>query len=139
GLDHNAIAVVELASGTELTRRDIASDTSATPIGPPGFLSRFDTSAIALSEDGTTLAFASSDGFVHVLDASTLAVKRDPIASGLVVLNSATYLPTTESPVALSPDGSVLAYVDPSGAIGLFDLVRGTAMAALASPLPAQG
>jgi len=89
--------------------------------------------AVALSADGTTLLVAARDGVVRTLDAATLDEIGPPADATLVVANPDTYLPSVESPVAISPGAGWIAYVGEDRSVVVRD-AAGVASAILALP-----
>jgi WD40 repeat protein len=78
---------------------------------PPGF------TAAAVSPDGRLVAFSHADGGLRVLSLPDLQDAAPAISAGVGLANSVTYTPSVESPLAWSPDGSLLLYLDVSGEV----------------------
>jgi hypothetical protein len=93
--------------------------------------------AAAASPDGKTLAMAGHDRVLHVLDGRSLAPRQDQIPAGVSLADWNTYLPSLESPVAISLDGTLLASSDAEQRIILRRLDTGATIAALDDPFHA--
>lgn len=129
-----SIARVDFASGAVVIAEPI-SDVLAEVHGRPaiGGIS-FDVLAVAAGGDARALALVGRDGLLRRLDARTLAPIAEPIEVAIHVANPDSYLPSLESPLALSVGGALLAHVDAEGAIVVRDAATGAIGARLEMP-----
>jgi hypothetical protein len=134
GLGGGAISAVDLATGQVRT--------ASTHVGRSASMCCFAPDrtvlATALSPDGGSLALTGHDGVLRLFDGDSLASRPIQLVVGLPVANGNTYLPSTESPVAFSPDGTLLAFIDPSGRVVLHRISDGATLASLANPFDAK-
>ncbi|UJR84783.1 hypothetical protein [Sandaracinus amylolyticus] len=98
----------------------------------------FDVLGTAISDDERVLAVTGRDGLLRRFDTTTLGMIGEPIEVGMDIANPITYLPSIESPVALSPTGAWLAHVDAEGAIVVRDAASGEVATRLALPFEAR-
>lgn len=115
----NELVRVDLASG-EVTRVAAVSAERAA-LDPSGPDLPFEILDVALSEDRGTIAITGRDGWLRRFDARTLAELGTPIEVGVHVANPISYLPSIESPLAISRGGAWLAHLDREGAIVIRD------------------
>jgi WD40 repeat protein len=78
-----------------------------------------DVSGLAFAPDGETFAFATKDGRIFVVDATTRKVRKTMAAHG------------EPSEVAFNPDGSRLAVSHWNGVVAIYDPAAGSEIAAL--------
>lgn len=130
----HSIVRVDLASGAVLvatpgdpTRVGTIDGTAYIPPEPAGVLD------IQLSDDAETIAVATRDGFGRRLDADTLEPIGAPFAVTLAIANHDTYMPSVESPLAISSRGSFVAHVGEGRSLVVRDS-SGTALATVALP-----
>jgi len=90
--------------------------------------------AVSVRPGDTEIAVAGFDARVRRLSLPNLELVGPPIQSALVSINQYSYGPTVESPVAWSPDGLLLAMLDPDGEAIVMDPATGEVAAFLPRP-----
>lgn len=105
----------------------VATSVDALEGGPskPSGVSPYSWPILALDVDapGLRAAVTSTDGKLRIWKLPSLELERT-LDAGFVGVNEMTYMPTTESPVAWSPDGELIAYMRPGNMLVIFDLVQ---------------
>lgn len=128
------IARIDLVAGTAITATP-SEPTLATPRGPtPHGGERADRRILAIAAAGSEIAIAATDGMLRRLDAATLAPIAAPIPVPTFIANWDTFLPSVESPVAYSEDGSLFAHLGDESAIVLRETAGGAIVATLSLP-----
>ncbi|WP_236607788.1 hypothetical protein [Sandaracinus amylolyticus] len=97
----------------------------------------FDVLGAAISDDERVLAVTARDGLLRRFDTTTLAEIAGATEVGVHVANPFSYVPSVESPVAISHQGTWLAHMDAGGAIVVRDAASGAIAARLAMPFDA--
>ncbi len=90
--------------------------------------------AASLSDDGRELVVVGVDGRLTRHDAETFAPIGEPRSVVLAVANGNTFIPSIESPAALSPARRWLALVESPGQIAVRDAASGELATSLAIP-----
>ena len=128
-----ALSFVELDSGL-VHPAPFALSPPAITKPPMAYLYTSHYLAMALSPDGTVAAVVGEDGLLRLLSLPDLSEIGAPIPVLTGVANACTYLPTTESPVAISDDGAFLAHTGSDGAVVVRTLPALDVVATLAAP-----
>jgi len=76
----------------------------------------------AVHPDGDWVATSGSDGLIHFWTLPDLQELGNPIETAVEPVNENTYMPDNVSPLAISPDGTLLAHVQRDGEVVLRDL-----------------
>jgi hypothetical protein len=132
---HIVLVRVDVESG-ETTRATLGDPTRVAPVDGHAHVGTPETPGIVaatLSADATTLLVSGRDGVARTLDAATLEEIGPPADATLVVANPLTYLPSVESPVALSRRAMWVAHVGESRSIVIRD-ATGAVQASLTLP-----
>lgn len=137
GLDGGAIARADFSSGEIDVRAGVIGEEHHHIGGRDREYYGGIAVGAALSADADGLAFAGWDGWLRLFD-SSLSSTAPPIAVATLISQDDTFLPSVESPVALSPDGSVIAHLDEDGLLGLYDRTGTRLIAQLAQPFAAR-
>jgi hypothetical protein len=127
--------------GVVQSRAEVMGPRSGMTIGLPSAVTPFNAESggvlsAALSGDGSALVLSGLDGMLHIVDPDTLESRDPGVEIGKVYANGDTYMPSIESPVAISPDGQTLAFLDPMGRVALRRMSDGGEIATLDGPFP---
>jgi hypothetical protein len=130
-----AIARIDFARG-EVTTSEPVGDALAEIHGGPAAAGDPALQIVghALSEDGEELLLVGRDGLLRRIDTTTLEEIAPPIDAAIFVANPDSYLPSLESPVAISPARALVAHVDTDSAIVVRDAETGAIGARLEMP-----
>lgn len=104
------LSLVDLTTGA-ITTTDLGLGEPLVTTPPVAYLYTSPFVSMAASPDGTLAAVVAEDGLLRILALPSLAPVGAPIAVPIGVANACTYIPTTDSPVAFSADGSLLAHM----------------------------
>lgn len=127
------LARVDLSTGETVKVRAHALADS-THIGPYMAYDEVGVVDLAVDPRGELVATSGIDDTVRLWDANTLEPVGEPIAAAAVGINVMTYAPgRVVSPLAWSPDGSVLAMAGPDGQVVLRDR-RGEEVGSISIP-----
>lgn len=91
---------------------------------------------ISVHPSGREVATLGADGVVRRWSLPELSPLGEALPAGSVEVNLNSYLPSVAAVVAWSPDGSVLAHTDPSGALALRDGETMAPLRVLPRPAP---
>jgi hypothetical protein len=89
----------------------------------------------AVRPQGDRIALLAPDGQIHQWSLPDLAPVGNPIPSTVNPINANSYMPGVASPLAWSPDGQVLAHLDPGGEVVLRRLDAVEPFATLVTPV----
>jgi len=125
--DPDATALVFTLPGTAtLYRLDVDSGDVQSVVAHPDIIDGGawspgpDLLDLALSPDGATVATSGADGRVRLWAIADLAPIGDGFDAGWQILNEMTYAaPHAASPLAWTPQGDLLAHIDPDGNVAV--------------------
>ncbi len=89
---------------------------------------------IATSPDASTLAAVLHDGRLRFYKLPDLEPTGPTIQAGFAGTNMASYGPSMASPIAWSPDGQLVAHMDPHGQASVSSAITGEALASFPNP-----
>lgn len=122
--DAMTLVRVDLASGAVVTREVPPGASPSSVIGPE--------LAMALSPTGERLATVGRDHALRQWSARDLTELAPALEAGSSPANENIYAPSFRiSPLAYSPDGDLLAYLDPAGSVVLRRVIDGVVTARL--------
>ncbi len=125
---------VDLLTGAATaTKIDVAATTPINSDWAPYGMKPVMTTA--LSPTGDELAIVTHAGQVQRFALPSLLPLGTPIMAGLAVVNQHTYIPSVESPLAYSPDGTLLAFIDGEGEPNLLETATGELVKTFHRPL----
>lgn len=126
-----ALSLVDLTTGV-ITTAELGLGAPAVTEPPMAYLYTSRILSMAVSPDGALAAVVAEDGVLRLFSLPSLAPVGE-LAVPVGVANACTYIPTTDSPVAFSADGLLLAHMGEGGAI----VVRQSADLAVVTTLAA--
>lgn len=115
-----AIARIDVLTGEATSVFAIPASPNAPVQGTAPLIGTPDDQAlVAAAASATEIALVGRDGWLRRLDAHTLEPAAEPIAVPLLSANGETFLPSVESPVAYSKNGTYLAHLESESMIAI--------------------
>jgi hypothetical protein len=131
-----AIARIDVPTGEATSVFAIPASPNAPVQGTAPLIGTPDDQAlVAVAASATEIALVGRDGWLRRLDAHTLEPTAEPIAVPLLSANGETFLPSVESPVAYSKDGTYLAHLESEDVIAIRDTETSLVVGRLSLPV----